>query len=109
MKQIQVFARLRDLTPTEGHSVPSQVSIDDMDFPEEFGKWHYKDYLEDIRVNGIKHPMMVHWNGLVGDGNFRYWGALDLNMEYVPIDVRFYTGVWFTEGLSVPEINIRKE
>ena len=75
---IQLYARLADLTPTEAKTIKGS---------------HYTDYLEDIRQNGIKLALQIHPNGLIGNGNFRYWCAKELKMEYVPVDLWFFCGL----------------
>ena len=90
---IQLYAKLSDITPTEGKQVDEVESPNDCADPEEFGMTNYKDWLEDIVLNGIKYALKVHPNGLIADGNFRYWCAKELGYEYVPIDLMFYMGM----------------
>jgi len=96
---IQLYARMEDLTPTEGKEVDPVASPEDCADPSEFGMTHYTDWLEDIRTNGIKYALKVHPNGLIADGNFRYWCAVDLGMEYVPIDLFWFMGMTVNDYL----------
>jgi len=96
---IQLYAKLADITPTEGKWVRALKSKKDCADPDEFGHYHYKDWLEDIKENGIKYALKIHPNGLIGDGNFRYWCAKKLGIEYVPIDLMFYMGMTVNDYL----------
>ena len=96
---IQLYAKVADLTPTEGKEVDGVATIEECADPAEFGMTKYTDWLEDIRTNGIQYCLKVHPNGLIADGNFRYWCAKELGMEYVPIDFYFYMGLSMNEYL----------
>ena len=96
---IQLYAKLSDITPTEGKEVDYIDSPEKCSDPEEFGKNNYTDWLDDIRENGIKYALKIHPNGLIADGNFRYWCAKELGHEYVPIDLYFYMGLSMNKHL----------
>jgi len=96
---IQLYAKLEDLTPTEGKEVDEVESPEKCADPSEFGKTKYTDWLDDIRENGIKFALKVHPNGLIADGNFRYWCAKELGYEYVPIDLFWFMGMTVNDYL----------
>ena len=93
---IQLYAKVADLTPTEDKWVEPAENHNDL---EEAGHFHYTDWINDIQTNGMQYCLKVHPNGLIADGNFRYWCAKDLGMEYVPIDFFFYMGLSMNEYL----------
>ena len=89
---IQLYAKLEDITPTEDkwtNPVPDEMMAD----PEEAGHFKYTDWLEDIKKNGIKYALKIHPNGLIADGNFRYWCAKELGMTHVPVDIWWFMGI----------------
>ncbi len=93
---IQLYAKVSELTPTEDKWVEENYNPID---PDELGKFKYTDWLDDIKKNGIKYCLKVHPNGLIADGNFRYWCAKELGLEYVPIDFFFYMGLSMNDYL----------
>jgi len=96
---IQLYAKVADLTPTEGKEVDGVDTIEECADPAEFKHTHYTDWLEDIRLNGIQYCLKVHPNGIIADGNFRYWCAKELGVDYVPIDLPFYMGMSMNDYL----------
>lgn len=54
----------------------------------------WNEFLDDIRIHGIKEPIMVfvESNGdiLIGEGNHRLNAAIQLRLENVPVDVRYF-------------------
>jgi len=100
--KIQLFARIQDIIPTEYWIVKPIDSKKIIDPDEKnFSKGCFnslKMWKDDIRKNGIKHPLYVHPSGHIADGNGRYWCARKLFKEghkefaYLPIDLYFLTG-----------------
>lgn len=103
---IQLYARVSDLIPTEPPIIDKEL------FMERFGKdndyaWkaageeagcpnlnaaeYYPQFLKDIELNGvINHPIMVHKNGIVADGNFRVPWHRWAGMGFIPIDLGYF-------------------
>jgi len=59
-------------------------------YPEE----DWQEFLEDIKKNGIKEPILIFVNKdgsiVIGEGNHRIQAAKQLGLEYVPVVVRFF-------------------
>lgn len=97
MKMIQLIAHISSLHPTETkefcQACEAITNPRDTDF---IGKSYY-DIYEDIKINGIIHQLQVLYNGWIINGNIRYWVAIDLEIEYLPIDLQFFTGLHVAE------------
>lgn len=93
--QIQLFARVMDLKPTEPNVLPVPGKFNDPD--EEVLLEHGMDCVltwgDDIRKNGIKYCLAVEKDGTISDGNGRYWCALDIGMEFVPVNFEYMSGI----------------
>ena len=120
-KHIQLFARTRDLIPADP---PMCKPLDPRLMqhyadPDEETVYHDKEtkqaywdcfryFLQDIRAHGMKYAINIDPYGRITDGDCRYWIAVLLGWEYVPVTIGFKRGkkqvhpprllpIWFTE------------
>lgn len=93
MVVIQMYAKLKDLTPTEPNQLTYQGYFNDPDeeIMLEYDMDCIKTYAEDIKLNGMKYAIQINAEGTILDGNCRYWCARELGWVYVPIN-RFKLG-----------------
>ena len=82
----QLHIHITDLIPTETKA-----------FCEALPK--YQEWKADIKKNGIRVALKVHPNGTIGNGNARYWIAKALGLKWLPVDARYYLGIWIHEGI----------
>lgn len=91
----QLFMDIYDITPTE----PLWEVIDDkLDPPE---TWFQDDLINSIREEGFRYSLNVDPNGLIRNGNARYWVARKLLEEenderfrYLPVQQNFASGMY---------------
>lgn len=91
---IQLYAKVSDLKPTEPAKLeykgyfndPDETILlaNDMDC--------VKAFKDSIEKEGFKYALVVDQYGTICDGNCRYWCAVALNIEYVPINVNYFFG-----------------
>lgn len=92
---LQYYMHINDITPTEEYKLKYVGYFNDPD--EEILKDHDMDciraFLNDIEKNGFKYQLAIDMNGIIRDGNCRYWCGKVLNIFYFPINLEFYLGI----------------
>lgn len=94
-KEIQLFARTKDLKPTEPDRFLAPKAFNDKDEEQAYrtmtpnAKMYdcYILFLDSIKDMGIQYVIKIAGDGTIFDGNCRYWCALALKIEYVPVKV----------------------
>ena len=94
MIQIQLYAKITDLKPTEpnkltykGHfNDPDEAILLDNDMD------CIKAFAADIKKNGFKYCSAIEKDGTIRDGNCRYHGGIAAGKEYTPINIDFMLG-----------------
>ena len=110
-KYVQLYVHIDTLIPKEPAKFPyyrksKHGELRPFDDPAEKAFLDYDPdfvdcdcFLEDIRKNGIKHPLYVSPDGHIIDGNCRYWCAKKLGIQYLPVYYPFFIGEFETEAL----------
>ena len=97
MKMIQLSAHVKFLIPTESKEFCESCKKITNPRDGEYVGMSYDEIFEDIKANGIKHSLHVLYYGYIINGNIRYWVAIALGIDYVPIDLQFFTGLHVAE------------
>lgn len=63
----------------------------------------WENFKQDIKQNGIKNPILIlkdpDEQPVISEGNHRLDAAIELGLEYVPVDIRYF-GKSEEEGLA---------
>ncbi len=104
LQDIQLYARISDLIATEGPII-TRKSFDRFTNPDHAFKTtametrcpnnnaaeYYPQFLKDIKINGTTdYSLLVHRNGIVGDGNFRRIWGIWAGLEFLPINLDYF-------------------
>ena len=103
MTKIPIFVKIDDLilnykhVDKEGNVFPVLNSPRDFwdrdEIPLLFSSFNCKAFLEDIRKNGQKYSIAIDEDGRVWDGLCRIWCLKQLGIEYIEINLDFFTGI----------------
>lgn len=80
----QIWLHVNDAIPTESFEYCKALP-------------KYKEWKFDILRNGIKHQLLIHPSGRIGNGNARYWIAIELGLFWLPINALYYVGIWIDQ------------
>ena len=114
---IQLYAKISDLIPTEGPIITRESFDNRWSNPEEAFRHaametrcpnvnaaeYYPQFLKDIKINGTTdYSILVHPNGIIGDGNFRRIWGIWANLGFLPINLAYFlegnTAKWRTHN-----------
>lgn len=97
MTIIQLYAHIKDLTPME--ALEQCKGFKTFTNPVDSELHHltnpYEQIKEDIKANDIKYALNILPNGDIMDGNMRYHIAKELVIKYLPINIKYLTGLIF--------------